>query len=83
MLDGPVLTGDQEFQVAEELGVTVRWLGRPAECPSTRPYFPAAGLSAGSQRRQAAVRHDRTAGQTHGRTDAWPHGRKERPDSRQ
>ena len=30
ILDCPVLTGDPEFRVAEELGVTVRWLGRPA-----------------------------------------------------
>jgi PIN domain nuclease of toxin-antitoxin system len=27
VLDCPVLTGDPEFRVAEELGVTVRWLG--------------------------------------------------------
>jgi PIN domain nuclease of toxin-antitoxin system len=27
MLDCPVLTGDPEFRVAEELGVSVRWLG--------------------------------------------------------
>ena len=27
ILDCPVLTGDPEFRVAEELGVTVRWLG--------------------------------------------------------
>jgi bifunctional DNA-binding transcriptional regulator/antitoxin component of YhaV-PrlF toxin-antitoxin module len=26
----PVLTGDPEFRVAEELGVAVRWLGRRA-----------------------------------------------------
>jgi len=30
VLDCPVLTGDPEFRVAEELGVTVRWLGRRA-----------------------------------------------------
>ncbi len=30
VLDCPVLTGDPEFRVAEELGVTVRWLGRQA-----------------------------------------------------
>ncbi|MFC0082316.1 PIN domain-containing protein [Aciditerrimonas ferrireducens] len=30
VLDCPVLTGDPEFQVAEELGVRVRWLGRSA-----------------------------------------------------
>jgi len=30
MLDCPVLTGDPEFQIAEEAGVTVRWLGRVA-----------------------------------------------------
>jgi PIN domain nuclease of toxin-antitoxin system len=30
MLDCPVLTGDPAFRVAEELGVTVRWLGRRA-----------------------------------------------------
>lgn len=30
ILDCPVLTGDPEFRVAEELGVTVRWLGRGA-----------------------------------------------------
>jgi PIN domain nuclease of toxin-antitoxin system len=30
VLDCPVLTGDAEFRVAEELGVTVRWLGRRA-----------------------------------------------------
>ena len=27
VLDCPVLTGDPEFRVAEDLGVTVRWLG--------------------------------------------------------
>jgi len=30
VLDCPVLTGDPEFRVAEELGVTVRWLVRRA-----------------------------------------------------
>ena len=30
ILDCPVLTGDPEFRVAEELGVTVRWLRRRA-----------------------------------------------------
>lgn len=30
VLDCPVLTGDPELRVAEELGVTVRWLGRRA-----------------------------------------------------
>ena len=30
VLDCPVLTGDPEFRVAEELGVTVRWLGHRA-----------------------------------------------------
>ena len=30
ILDCPVLTGDPAFRVAEELGVTVRWLGRRA-----------------------------------------------------
>ena len=30
VLDCPVLTGDPEFRVAEEAGVTVRWLGRRA-----------------------------------------------------
>ncbi len=30
VLDCPVLTGDPEFQVAEEAGVTVRWLGHRA-----------------------------------------------------
>ncbi|MHB8218813.1 MAG: PIN domain-containing protein [Acidimicrobiales bacterium] len=30
VLDCPVLTGDPEFRAAEELGVTVRWLGRQA-----------------------------------------------------
>jgi PIN domain nuclease of toxin-antitoxin system len=30
VLECPVLTGDPEFRVAEELGVTVRWLGRGA-----------------------------------------------------
>jgi PIN domain nuclease of toxin-antitoxin system len=30
LLDCPVLTGDPEFRVAEELGVSVRWLGRSA-----------------------------------------------------
>jgi PIN domain nuclease of toxin-antitoxin system len=30
VLDCPVLTGDPEFRVAEELGVRVRWLGRSA-----------------------------------------------------
>jgi PIN domain nuclease of toxin-antitoxin system len=28
VLDCPVLTGDSEFRVAEELGISVRWLGR-------------------------------------------------------
>ena len=36
LLDCPVLTGDPEFRVAEELGVSVRWLGRRAQ--------PGAGL---------------------------------------
>lgn len=30
MLNCPVLTGDPEFRVTEELGVSVRWLGRLA-----------------------------------------------------
>ncbi len=30
ILDCPVLTGDPEFHVAEEAGVTVRWLGHRA-----------------------------------------------------
>ncbi len=30
VLDCPVVTGDPEFRVAEELGVMVRWLGRRA-----------------------------------------------------
>ena len=30
VLDCPILTGDPEFRVAEELGVRVRWLGRSA-----------------------------------------------------
>lgn len=30
VLDCPVLTGDPEFRVAEEIGVRVRWLGSPA-----------------------------------------------------
>jgi PIN domain nuclease of toxin-antitoxin system len=30
VLDCPVLTGDPAFRMAEELGVTVRWLGRRA-----------------------------------------------------
>ncbi|MGO9961864.1 MAG: PIN domain-containing protein, partial [Acidimicrobiales bacterium] len=28
VLGCPVLTGDQEFRVAEKVGVAVRWLGR-------------------------------------------------------
>jgi PIN domain nuclease of toxin-antitoxin system len=30
LLDCPVVTGDPEFRIAEQAGVTVRWLGRDA-----------------------------------------------------
>jgi hypothetical protein len=36
VLDCPVLTGDPEFRMAEELGVTVRWLGPRA--PGIAPF---------------------------------------------